>query len=1139
MLMKTNYLLRKPLKGWIAACCLLSFSLCLSAQSQTISVNIKEQPLNKALQIIAEKADLKVAYSKEFIDIDKPVSISASNERLDKVLNTLFKKMHIGYRIQNGSLLLYRKTSAQNGNEQMGEEADNNENLLAVTGTVTDSNGEPVIGATVSATNAAKNINTVTDTHGQFSIRVKSGTQLRFNYIGCSEAAYTVKKEGNISIVLHENTTGLDEVVVVAYGTQKKINLTGAVSMVKGDVLENRPVTSVGKGLQGELPGVSIINSTGKPGTSPSIVIRGVSTINSSTAPLILIDGVAGGDINLLNPDDIASVSVLKDAASASIYGARAANGVILVTTKTGKANEQPTLTYSGYVGWQTPTRLPKLVNGRQFMELSNEAMQAAGYSAPYNASAFQKYDSGNYPNDYSNTDWIDQIYKKTALQTNHELSVRGGSNKSSYAMSYGYLNQDGLIVGDGYKSHRHNARINLTTRVFDRLKINGNLSYIDFARQDIGYSGTSGVFRLAQRISPLLPVKWQHQNPDGTWSNTDWYAFGTVKNPVDVAYNSGFERRNTRVFNGIVNAGLNLMKGLDLNGQYSVNYYSRETNEFNPAMLQFFQDGTPSPNNTKAKNFVSKEQENNFTQSLQTTLNFNRVFARKHDVALLLGYSQEWETHSPLSGSRKNILIDGVQMLSSGTEDITNSGNEYAWALRSYFGRINYVYDSRYLFEANMRIDGTSRFAKENRWGYFPSFSTGWNFSREQFMKWADAVLSAGKIRLSWGELGNQNVGSYYPYLTPIERVEKSYPIGGTNNVGFKQLSLGNYGIKWETIRMLNIGIDLSFLNNRLTTTFEWYKKNNVNALVRPVYPSLVGITKVGNLPFENIGEVENKGWEWWIQWRDKIGEVSYSAAFNISDSRNKIKNLGKSAPSLTDYIRKEGEPIDAFYGYLTDGLAQISDFKGVDGHGKYIQPKFATPVDAAGIVQPGDIKYRDLNGDNVIDEKDKVVFGDQDPHYLLSFKGSVAWRNFDFSFYMQGVAKWNGYLSDEARHCFINDYSVPKVEHLDRWTPTNPGAKYPRLYQAQTHNLLFSDYWMEDASYLRMKNVQLGYTVPKTLLGLLHLPLKVLKMYFSVDNLFTITNYFGAYDPEVRTSSGDAYPQVKTFTFGLRATF
>ena len=368
MLMRTNNLLTKHFKEWIVTCCLLSFSLCMSAQSQIISVNIKNQPLDKALQIITEKADLKLAYSKEFIDVNKTVSISASNERLDKVLNTLLKKLHIGYRIQNGSLLLYRKTVAQNETGQTDEKSDNNKSLLAVTGTVTDSNGEPVIGATVSAISASKNIKTVTDIHGQFSIRVESGTRLRFNYIGCNEEAYTVKKEGNISIVLHENTTGLDEVVVVAYGTQKKINLTGAVSMVKGDVLENRPITSVGKGLQGELPGVSIVNRSGQPGTTPSIVIRGVSTINSSTAPLILIDGVAGGDINLLNPDDIASVSVLKDAASASIYGARAANGVILITTKTGKNNERPTLTYSGYIGWQTPTRLPELVNGRQFM---------------------------------------------------------------------------------------------------------------------------------------------------------------------------------------------------------------------------------------------------------------------------------------------------------------------------------------------------------------------------------------------------------------------------------------------------------------------------------------------------------------------------------------------------------------------------------------------------------------------------------------------------------------------------------------------------------------------------------------------------------------------------------------------------
>ena len=468
-------------------------------------------------------------------------------------------------------------------------------------------------------------------------------------------------------------------------------------SQIKIFLLEERPITSVAAGLQGELPGVTITNTTGQPGAASSIVIRGVSTINSDTSPLILIDGVAGGDINLLNPADIESVSVLKDAASAAIYGARAANGVILITTKSG-SSEKPKLTYSGYFGMQSPTRLPELVNGRQYMELSNEAMAAAGFSKPYDTAAFEKYDSGADPNNFSNTDWIDEVYKTSAPQTSHSLSIRGGTAKSGYFVSYGYLNQDGLVVGDAFNSHRHNARVSVNAEIYDRLKITGNVSFVDFFRSEAGLSGTSGVFRLAQRISPLLPVKWQQQDANGTWTDTECYSFGAVKNPVDVAYNSGTNERKSRTFNGIVGADLFIVDGLHLNGQYASNYYWRETNEFNPAMYQYYQDGTPSAGNENLRNYVAQDQLNILTQTLQLTLKYNKIFNKKHDFSALLGYSQEWEDRSTLSASRKNILIDGIYVVDAGTEDITNSGNKYSWALRSYFGRVNYAFDSKYL---------------------------------------------------------------------------------------------------------------------------------------------------------------------------------------------------------------------------------------------------------------------------------------------------------------------------------------------------------------------------------------------------------------------------------------------------------
>ncbi len=1113
----------------------LAFPWVAYAQQQKISLNIQNVTLKQAMEQIKEQAVVNVAYSKEFVDPNKTVSLKVENVSLQTALTQLFKGTDVGFRFLDNSVLLYNQKEQDSSGAASKEQQ-----IVSVKGTVVDQvTGEPIIGASVAVEGSSKG--TSTDLDGKYSLSAPVGSTLKFSYVGYKETKKEVLQAGVLDVSLMESSVSLDDVVVVGYGVQKKVNVTGAVSMVKGDELENRPVANVSAGLQGLLPGVSITSSSGQPGAVPSITVRGVSTINSSTAPLILIDGVSGGDLNLLNPNDVESVSVLKDAASAAIYGARAANGVILITTKQGKRKEKATLTYSGYVGMQTPTALPELVTGRQYMDLANEAMAAAGFSRPYDATAFEKYDSGMYPNEYSNTDWVNEIFKKHALQTSHSVSVRGGSEKSSYFMSYGYLDQDGLVVGDAFKTKRHNARINVNTEVFDRLKINGNVSFVDYYRNASGFSGTGGVFRLAQRMSPLLPVKWQQQNEMGLWEDTEYWSSGSINNPVYVATEGGEEKRKSRTLNTIVSADLRIIDGLNLGGQYAANYYFRETDKFTPTLPEYFSDGTPDPANKNMRNSVSQAHQDALTQTLQLTLNFQKQI-NKHEIGALLGYSQEWYNFSSLSASRKKIPFDGIYVIDAGTEDITNSGTKSSWALRSYFGRVNYAFDGKYLVEANMRIDGTSRFARDNRWGYFPSFSAGWNFSREEFMQFAEPVLSSGKLRASWGELGNQNVGSdYYPYLTPIDSGE-SYPIGGKQNIGFQQSKLGNANIKWETIRMLNVGVDLTFFNNRLTASFDWFKKDNIDALVKPVYPTVVGITGTANLPYENMGKIENKGWELEIGWRDQIGEVKYNLLFNLSDAKNKIVDLGTSEPRLTNNIRREGDPIDAYYGYLTDGLAQIDDFGGVDSNGKYINPKFAIPKAAEAITQPGDIKYRDISGpggipDGEIDEYDKVVFGDPYPHYSYSLRGQLQWRDWDFSFYFQGVGKVNGYLSDEARHCFINDYSIPKVEHLDRWTPNNPDATYPRLYQAQSHNLLFSDYWKEDASYLRLKNVQLGYSIPKKLLN--RWKIEGLRLYASADNLLTFTKYFGAYDPEVRESSGDVYPQVKTYVFGLVLSF
>lgn len=907
---KNHYCLYSHVKQWMSVLLVLCiFPLASHAQNWEITLDLKDVTLENAVTQIASQAKVSVAYSKEFVDTKQLVSISVKNASLKEALNNLLKKTNIGYSISGDKLLLFDR--------KIGNTKDPIKKVK-VRGQVTDQvTAEPMVGVSILVKGGKEG--TITDIDGNYSIEVVPDQTLVFSFIGYKTKEVQVGSKTEISVHLAENTQMLNDVVVVGYGVQKKVNLTGAVSAVKGDELASRPITNVGSGLQGMLPGVSIVQPSGQPGNDKmSIVIRGISTLNSKTDPLILIDGIAGGDLNMLNPDDIENVSVLKDAASSAIYGARAANGVILVTTKQGSQKEKTTVSYSGYIGFQTPTALPDLVDGREYMELANEAYVAAGFGKLYQQEAFDAYDRGDSPNDYSNTDWVKEVYKKSAMQTGHNISVRGGTEKSGYYMSYGYLDQDGLIIGDPFSSKRHNARLSMNTELYDRLKLNGNISFVDFYRQENGVSGTTGVFRTVQRVSPLLPVKWKEQNENGEWVDTDHYAYTSLMNPVDIAYNSGYNKRNSRTFNGQINASLKVINDLYINGQYAANYYTRDTKRFVPTMNRWMSDGTEDPGNKLRKNSISESHINTLTQTLNVTATYQKNINR-HDFKLLGGFSQEWAHTNTLSAGRKLLLLDGIEAIDVGTDEITNGGGAEEWALRSFFGRLNYNYDEKYLLEANVRRDGTSRFAKQNRWGYFPSFSAGWNFSKEKFMHFAEPVLQMAKLRASWGELGNQNVGdNYYPYLVAIESVDKAYPIGNQLNTGFAQLALGNANIKWETIRMLNIGIDLSLFNNRLTISADWFKKNNMDALVRPSLPLVLGKwqkdTSRDYLPLENLGEVESKGWELNIAWRDQIGQVKYRAFFNLSDSRNKIIDLGSSAPVLGDQIRRVGDPIDAY---------------------------------------------------------------------------------------------------------------------------------------------------------------------------------------------------------------------------------
>jgi TonB-linked SusC/RagA family outer membrane protein len=1103
--------------------------------SQSVTIKGKNLSLENIFNKIKQQTGYDFVYDSKLLKKIPTVDLYVQDEQLSRVLDECLKNQPFTYEINYNIIVIIEKPAPVLNAEQPIPP------VKKITGVIKDENGIPLPGVTITIKRLSKI--TITNQNGEFVFNnLQSGTyKIGISSIGYKdiETEVTVTNDQNavLNLVLYKEVKELEETVVVGYGVQKKVNLTGSVATVKGTEFESRPIGNAIAGLQGLLPGVEITSASGQPGSAAtSIRIRGMNTLYSNNDPLILIDGVQG-DMSMLNPDDIESVTVLKDAASSAIYGARAATGVLLVTTKKGLAGKKMTINYSGYASLQKPTTLPELVNGRQYMTLYNEALVNAGLAKLFLDSAFIKYDAKSAPNDYSNTNWINEIYKKYSTQQNHNISLDGGDSKTGYHLSYGHLSQNGLIVGDPYSSYRHNFRLRANTELFNRLNIDAILSYSNYYRQDAAASGTAGVFRLAQRISPLLPVKYLFQDASGNWTPTDYYSVGSVSNPVNAANNSGSYHYASNIPSANISASLLLMKGLQLKAQYAFTGTFGQSKTFGNIIKRYYPDGTEYAADTSLKNSVSSSFSTEIYQSYSNTLNYEKSFS-KHNITALAGYSQELDETYSESAYRQSVLLDGIEVINAGTANIQNSGTETHWALQSYFGRINYNYAEKYLLEANIRRDGTSRFASAHRWGTFPSFSAGWNILKENFMQFSKPVLQQLKVRASYGTLGNQNVGNLYPYLTPITSYSNAYPIGLTNNVGYSQSSIGNADLLWETVEVTNLGIDAQLLQNRLYLTFDWFIKNNKNALVKPTYPSTIGSTSPSALPFANMGKVQSKGWELNISWKDKIGQVNYGLNFMLSDVTNTVKSLGKMAPVIGDNIFRVGDPVNAYYGYKTNGLAQTTDFGGYNvTTGKYTNPNFPTVSSYSAIVQPGDIKYKDLNGDGKITtDSDRTVIGTTYPRYTYSLRGNIAWKNFDASFFLQGIAKVNGYLYAEAIHAFINDYSTPQKTHMDRWTPANTSASYPRLYYGETHNSLFSDYWIQNAAFLRVKNIQFGYTLRMKLSS--STVIEKMRFYISGENLFTITKYFYAYDPEIKSSSGDSYPQVKTYALGVSLT-
>lgn len=971
------------------------------------------------------------------------------------------------------------------------------QSVKKVYGKVVDTAGIPVIGANV--TQKGTTNGTITDIDGKFVLEVPKGASIIVSYIGYNVQELAVTSNTNYEIVLKEDTQNLDEVVVVGYGTQKKVNLTGSVATIKSEQLQNRVASNVTNLLVGQMPGVTILQTSGQPGSDTGALrVRGIGTMNSGASAMVIVDGVES-TMASVDPNDIDNISILKDAAASSIYGVRAANGVILITTKKG-AQGKAKVSYDGYIGWQEATRIPNFLGSYDFAVLMNEAYKNDGTSEsnlPYSSEALQKFKDGSDPLNYPDSDWLDALLSENGLFHNHHLSVNGGTQDIHYAVSLGYHNKEGLIPNTNYT--KYTFRSNLDAKINKRLSFNMNLS---------GYRGdqlapstsVANIIHYAYRETPVTPI----QAPDGRYVR-----FKNEHNSIASARESGISRTYNYGFSGSAGLEYKILDGLKLRGSSSVRYLLSEG--ANHAYTMSYYSPGDYENLKTTTNSVYNVDGKTLEVNLQAYLDYNKTFG-KHSVSALLGYSQLYNRYKYLYAYRKNLPDSNtLDQINAGEETgQLTSGYETEYALRSGFARVNYTYDDRYLFEANVRYDGTSRFPKNGRFGAFPSFSVGWRISEEEFFKadWVDNL----KLRASWGLLGNQDIGDYTFYNT--YSFGYNYNFGGTKVPTISITSpMANENIGWEKTEQINVGIDASLLNNKLTLTADFFRKQTKEILLTLPILDMVGI----GAPYQNAGAVRNTGFELQIGHNNRINHFQYAVTANISYVKNKITDLkGADTPG-----QSVGDPLSAYYGYICDGIFRTQE--DIDNHAD--QSAFGTPV-------LGDLMYRDVTGEGIVDSNDRVILGSTFPKWNFGLNLSASYKCFDISALLQGAADVKAMTPYEVGWAFYNGGKVTD-KYLDRWCPENPNGSMPRLSMSNSSNRIISSFWVTDASYVKMRNLQVGYSIPKRILN--QAKITRLRVYCSIDNLFTITGFEGT-DPE---ATGNVHPLTRSYSFGVNLSF
>ncbi len=1014
------------------------------------------------------------------------------------------------------------------------------------------SDGEPLIGVSVVVKGTSKG--SVTDYDGNYALNgLKRGDIVVFSYIGYTAAEQTYNGQQTMDIKLKEDSRTLDDVVVIGYGTMKKKLVTGATMQLKGDDIQKLNTVNPLSAMQGQTPGVNIVSTSGQPGASMSVTIRGLGTVGNSQ-PLYLIDGIAG-DITNLNPADIERIDVLKDAASAAIYGAQAANGVILVTTKSGKEGTSK-ISYDGYVGWQTVGRKFDMLNSREYMSIMDEARLNSGMSPVDWASLNSIHDANG--NIYD-TDWIDNAIDDGALTTSHNLSFAGGSKTSTYVISGGYTGQDGVIGGKDVSYYkRYNFRANSEHKMYDGLITVGE--HVSFVWKDSRNMGTGNIYnnnlRSAFSASPIMPV----YGPDGGYYDTtgsDWNV--NDGNPYGTMMVNRYNRSRSGNLDANAYMQVEPIKNLKFKTVFAVGYGASDYRSYTPAY-------SFSPQSGQTEESVRQSNGHGLSMVWTNTLSYDFTLKGGHDISALVG--TEWSKYDGSSTEGYNTgIVPGFDdwdhawlTNTNGTANKSVKGAPYdPVRSMSYFARLGWSWKDRYMVNATLRADGSSKFAPGNRWGYFPSVSAGWTVSEEDFMKSARSWMDFLKLRVSWGQVGNANINCWQ-YLAPVTTTNVNYNFG--TNGGQEGWSTGSYpsrlaneDVKWETSEQINIGIDARFLSSRLALTADWYVKSTKDWLVQA--PVLATAGTAG--PIINGGDVKNTGVELGLTWNDNIGrDFTYSVGANFAYNHNEVGsiptedgiihgNTNQIYQNAEEFYRAEnGHAIGYFWGYRTAGIFQSKqDIDSWIAAGNGVMQAN---------VQPGDVKYVDINRDGMIDAKDKTDLGNGLPKYTFGFNIMLGWKGFDLGLNATGAAGFKIAQSYRNPNAAQANYSR---SILDRWTGEGTSNKMPRVTYNDVGNWLFSDLYLQDGDYIRLQNLTLGYDFKRLIAWK---GISRLRLYLQAQNLLTLTKYDGM-DPEVGSYNGtDAnhvnsdgsttqtwvsgvdmgyYPHPRTFIVGVNIAF